>query len=247
MRAAPAGALAAGVDDERRQHGPGHRVDGAGGRRAATIVTRPCRRPSSTPSSASAAVIRCRSTAGWQSMEEGSYQGRWPFRASGPDDAVMAGNGTIGLELVDDLTTSTRCCALAEAASRPHATPAAASPGRGDGLQPDTGAPLAASLAAGEPVAVDYVASFVDEPGHAAARNVGQARPLPAARSRSRWTRPPRKCGSGRAHRHRRRCRRPPVRGAVRAARARVASSVSSGRQHRRRPARRDPRGRTPA
>ena len=99
----------------------------------------------------------------WQSMEEGSYPGvEGLFVHPVLDDAVMAGNGTIGLELVEDLDGIdtvlvpwgggglTTGIASALAAVSP-ATKVFA-------CEPETGAPLAASLAAGEPVAVDYTA-----------------------------------------------------------------------------------------
>jgi threonine dehydratase len=106
----------------------------------------------------------------WQSMEEGSYPGvDGLFVHPVLDDAVMAGNGTIGLELVEDLDEIDTVLVpwggggLATGIASALAT---ASPGTAvTACEPDTGAPLAASLAAGEPVAVDYVASFVDGAG----------------------------------------------------------------------------------
>ena len=82
------------------------------------------------------------------------------------DEAVMAGNGTIGLELVEDLDAFDAvvvpfgggglACGVASAlrALRPDVRVYAA--------EVDTGAPLAPSLAAGKPVRVDYQRSFVD-------------------------------------------------------------------------------------
>jgi threonine dehydratase len=106
----------------------------------------------------------------WQTMEEGSYPGvEGYFVHPVLDDAVMAGNGTIGLELAEDLTEIdtvvipwgggglTTGIASALAAVSPHTRVLA--------CEPDTGAPLAASLAAGSPVGVDYVPSFVDGAG----------------------------------------------------------------------------------
>ena len=106
----------------------------------------------------------------WQAMEEGSYPGvEGYFVHPVLDDAVMAGNGTIGLELVEQLDAIdtvlvpwgggglTTGIASALAALSP-ATRVLA-------CEPETGAPLAASLAAGEPVGVDYTASFVDGAG----------------------------------------------------------------------------------
>jgi len=85
------------------------------------------------------------------------------------DEAVMAGNGTIGLEIIDDLPDPdavvipygggglTVGIASAVRALRPEVRVYTA--------EPATGAALAAALAAGEPVEVDYAASFVDGSG----------------------------------------------------------------------------------
>ena len=92
----------------------------------------------------------------WQAMEEGRYPGtEGYFVHPVMDDAVMAGNGTIGLELVEQLDEIDTVLV----------------PWGGGGLTTgiasalETGAPLAASLAAGEPVGVDYTPSFVDGSG----------------------------------------------------------------------------------
>jgi threonine dehydratase len=85
------------------------------------------------------------------------------------DESVMAGNGTIGLELIEDLPDLdavvipfgggglTVGIASAVKALRPQARIYTA--------EPETGAALAAALAAGEPVDVDYQPSFVDGSG----------------------------------------------------------------------------------
>ena len=82
------------------------------------------------------------------------------------DPAVMAGNGTVGLEILEDLPDvgavvvpyggGGLSCGIASAlgAMRP-GVPVYAS-------EVSTAAPLSASLAAGRAVAVDYTASFVD-------------------------------------------------------------------------------------
>ena len=106
----------------------------------------------------------------WQAMEEGSYPGEaGHFVHPVMDDAVMAGNGTIGLELVEDLDDIdavlipwgggglTTGIASALAALSPRTKVFA--------CEPETGAPLVASLAAGEAVGVDYTPSFVDGSG----------------------------------------------------------------------------------
>ena len=85
------------------------------------------------------------------------------------DERVMAGNGTIGLEIVEDLTspdvvlipfgggglTTGIASALRAFAPNTKVYP----------VEPDTGAPLAASLAAEEPQEIAYTPSFVDGAG----------------------------------------------------------------------------------
>jgi threonine dehydratase len=85
------------------------------------------------------------------------------------DDAVMAGNGTIGLELVEDLADFdavvipwgggglTTGIASAVKALRPDVRIVTA--------EPATAAPFAASFAAGAPAEIDYSVSFVDGAG----------------------------------------------------------------------------------
>jgi threonine dehydratase len=85
------------------------------------------------------------------------------------DEAVMAGNGTIGLEILEDLPDVdavvipvgggglTVGIASAIKARRPGTRIVTA--------EPETGAALHAALAAGEPVDVDYRPSFVDGSG----------------------------------------------------------------------------------
>jgi threonine dehydratase len=82
------------------------------------------------------------------------------------DAAVMAGNGTIGLEIAEDLPDVDAvlvpygggglACGIASALRelRPDC--------RSYACEVETAAPLAASLAAGEPVEVEHVPSFVD-------------------------------------------------------------------------------------
>jgi len=82
------------------------------------------------------------------------------------DERVMAGNGTIGLELLEDLPDVETILvpwgggglasgiASAVRALRPSCRVLA--------VEVETGAPLTAALAAGEPVTVDYRPSFVD-------------------------------------------------------------------------------------
>jgi threonine dehydratase len=106
----------------------------------------------------------------WQTMEDGAYPDvEGYFVHPVLDDAVMAGNGTIGLELAEDLDEIdtvlvpwgggglTTGIASALAALSPSTRVIACEPG--------TGAPFAASFEAGEPTAVDYTPSFVDGAG----------------------------------------------------------------------------------
>ena len=85
------------------------------------------------------------------------------------DQRVMAGNGTIGLELLEQLADFDAVVvpygggglltgiASAVKATRPEVSFFAA--------EPETGAPVAATLAAGAPTAVEYTPSFVDGSG----------------------------------------------------------------------------------
>jgi len=85
------------------------------------------------------------------------------------DPGMMAGNGTIGLEILEDLPDPdaivipygggglTAGIASAIRARRPQTRIITA--------EPETGAALAAAVAAGHPVSVDYRASFVDGAG----------------------------------------------------------------------------------
>src|SRR5579862_7429075 len=103
----------------------------------------------------------------WRTFEERSFPGVDATFIHAFDDAdVMAGNGTIGLELLEDLPDLDAvvipwgggglCCGIAMAAKalRPSIRIYAA--------ESETGAPLTASLQVGHPVVVDYRASFVD-------------------------------------------------------------------------------------
>jgi len=116
-------------------------------------------------------VIRVPFERWWQAMEEGAYPGlEGLFVHPVMDEKVMAGNGTIGLELVEDLDAIdtvlipwgggglTTGIASAIAALSP-ATKVFA-------CEPETGAPVTATIAnGGTPVTVDYQASFVDGSG----------------------------------------------------------------------------------
>ena len=106
----------------------------------------------------------------WQVLVTGRYEGAGGlFVHPVADERVMAGNGTIGLELLEQsddfdavvvpyggggLLTG---IASAVKAERPSVRFFAA--------EPETGAPVAATLAAGTPTAVEYTPSFVDGSG----------------------------------------------------------------------------------
>jgi threonine dehydratase len=106
----------------------------------------------------------------WQTMVDRRYEGvDGLFVHPVEDDAVMAGNGTIGLELVEDLPDLdavvvpwgggglTTGIASAVKALRPGVRVITA--------EPETAAPLAASFSAGEPTAIEFQPSFVDGAG----------------------------------------------------------------------------------
>jgi threonine dehydratase len=106
----------------------------------------------------------------WQVLVTGRYeQANGLFVHPVDDERVMAGNGTIGLELLeqsDDFDTVVvpygggglvTGIASAVKAARPAVRFFAA--------EPETGAPVTATLEAGEPTAVEYTPSFVDGSG----------------------------------------------------------------------------------
>ncbi|HKY25716.1 MAG TPA: pyridoxal-phosphate dependent enzyme [Gaiella sp.] len=106
----------------------------------------------------------------WETMESGAYPGVHGFFVHPVlDERVMAGNGVIGLELAEQLDeldavlvpwgggglTTGIASALASVSPRTRVI----------ACEPATGAPLSASLAAGERLDVDYTPSFVDGAG----------------------------------------------------------------------------------
>lgn len=103
----------------------------------------------------------------WQVLEDHGYPGiEGLFIHPVSDSAVIAGNGTIGLEIVEDLPDVDAVvvpfgggglsCGIAAALRdlRPRARVFAS--------EVETAAPFAASLAAGKPAAIEHTASFVD-------------------------------------------------------------------------------------
>lgn len=106
----------------------------------------------------------------WEAIAESAFpEAPGVFVHPVQDERVMAGNGTIGLEIVEDLPDVERVLvpfgggglsvgiASAVKALRP-ATEVSA-------VEPETGAPLTAAFESGEPHPVDYRASFVDGSG----------------------------------------------------------------------------------
>jgi threonine dehydratase len=106
----------------------------------------------------------------WQAMVDRGREGvDGLFVAPAAEEAVMAGNGTIGLEILEDVPDPdavvipygggglTTGIASAVKALRPGTRIVTA--------EPDTAAALAAALTAGHPADVDYRPSFVDGSG----------------------------------------------------------------------------------
>ena len=106
----------------------------------------------------------------WQAIEESRFEGAEGLFVHPVQDAgVMAGNGTIGLEILEDLPdpdavlvpygggglTSGIASALRQLRPETRIYP----------VEPETAAPLAASLAAGQPREIEYRPSFVDGAG----------------------------------------------------------------------------------
>ena len=106
----------------------------------------------------------------WQALEERRYPGVEGFFVHPvEDELVMAGNGTIGLEILEDLPDPDVVVVpwgggglLTGIAS---AVKALRSETEIRAVELETAAPLAASLAAGEPREIDYRPTFVDGAG----------------------------------------------------------------------------------
>ena len=106
----------------------------------------------------------------WQAIAESSFpEAEGVFVHPVQDERVMAGNGTIGLEILDDLPEPDRVLvpfgggglstgiASAVKAVRPGT--------RVYAVEPETGAPVTAAFESGEPHPVEYQVSFVDGSG----------------------------------------------------------------------------------
>ncbi|HEX2044005.1 MAG TPA: threonine/serine dehydratase [Gaiellaceae bacterium] len=121
----------------------------------------------------------------WQALEERGYPGvDGLFVHPVEDEPVMAGNGTIGLEILEELPDADAVLVpwgggglLVGIASAVKALRPAA---KVEAVELETAAPLTASLAAGEPREIDYRASFVDGAGARAVlpKMWGLGRPL---------------------------------------------------------------------
>ena len=168
----------AGRAGRRPRHGE-HREHGPGGRLGARLHGIPCTVvvPEQAAEGKIAAierlggrVIRVPHERWWQALMEATFPGVPGLFVHPVQDAgVMAGNGTIGLEILEDLPDPdivlipfgggglTAGVASAIKALRPQVEVYP--------VEPDTAAPLAASLAAGEPREIEYRPSFVDGAG----------------------------------------------------------------------------------
>ena len=115
-------------------------------------------------------IILVSHEAWWQAMVDRRYEGvNGLFVHPVEDELVMAGNGTIGLELVEDLDAFdtvitpwgggglTTGIASAVKALRPGVHIVTA--------EPETAAPLAVAMRAGEPTEIEFRPSFVDGAG----------------------------------------------------------------------------------
>jgi len=114
-----------------------------------------------------ASIVKVPFETWWRVMEEHRYPGiDGLFIHPVADPAVIAGNGTVGLEILEDLPDTEAILipyggggllsgiAIAAAAMRPAVKTYA--------CEVETAAPLAASLAAGSPQTIDRTPSFVD-------------------------------------------------------------------------------------
>lgn len=106
----------------------------------------------------------------WRVLEERGFDGQEGFFVHPVSDpAVIAGNGSIGLEIAEDLPGVELVLApfgggglsCGIAAALRDAAPRA----RVVAVEPETAAPLTASWIAGRPVAVDYRPTFIDGSG----------------------------------------------------------------------------------
>jgi threonine dehydratase len=106
----------------------------------------------------------------WRAIEEARHPAvHGTFVHPVQDERVMAGNGTIGIEILEDLPTVSTVVVPYGGGGLVTGIGSALrqlAPGvRVVAVEPETGAPLTASLPLGEPKTVEYTASFVDGSG----------------------------------------------------------------------------------
>ena len=106
----------------------------------------------------------------WQTMQESRFEGvDGLFVHPVQDELVMAGNGTIGLELVEDLPDVDTVLVPFGGGGLSTGIASAVKQVRRDarvyGVDPENGPSLSAAFAAGEPCEVAYTPSFVDGSG----------------------------------------------------------------------------------
>jgi threonine dehydratase len=106
----------------------------------------------------------------WQALEESRFDGaEGLFVKPVSDPAVMAGNGTIGLELLEDQPELDAVVVPYGGGGLVSGIGSAVKQLRPEtrvlAVEPETAAPLVATLAAGSPQEVDYRPSFVDGAG----------------------------------------------------------------------------------
>jgi threonine dehydratase len=115
-------------------------------------------------------VIRVPYEEWWQVLVTGRYEGaEGLFIHPVDDDRVMAGNGTIGLELLEQLADFDTVAVPYGGGGLLTGVASAVKQARPDvkffSVEPETGAPAAATMRAGAPTAVEYTPSFVDGSG----------------------------------------------------------------------------------
>ncbi|MDX6424737.1 MAG: threonine dehydratase [Gaiellaceae bacterium] len=115
-------------------------------------------------------VIRVPYEEWWQVLVSGRYEGaEGLFIHPVDNDLVMAGNGTIGLELLEQLDGFDTVAVPYGGGGLLTGIASAVKQARPDvkffAVEPETGAPATATLRAGTPTAVEYTPSFVDGSG----------------------------------------------------------------------------------
>jgi threonine dehydratase len=106
----------------------------------------------------------------WQAIAESRFpEAEGAFVHPVQDERVMAGNGTIGLEILEDLPNPDRMLVPFGGGGLSTGIASAVKAVRPDtkvyAVEPETGAPLTAAFETGEPRPVDYQVSFVDGSG----------------------------------------------------------------------------------